>query len=542
MMLTNNNFLKLRLVLFILKGNCLAFAAGKITLGRFFFALRKQIIIASNFSGAKYTKIREKIFIDPFAPYFPSRSFLKVLENNSHDRLPLKPNYAQISITNRCPCRCFHCHVKNTQDKNDLNRERIVQAVEDIAKQDFPLIFFVGGEPMERFSDLLDFIKTAAQQDLDTRIFTSGVGVTPERLTQLKSAGLHGICISIDHHVEAEHNRLRRHPQAFASACKAVQEARAQDFYVSIVCCVRSPYVASGEFEKMVLLAEELGAHSIQLNEIRPVGRARDSQDESFSLCREDKETLIRYYHRENSSARKIAIVMPWYNEEPDKFGCTATSGQTAYIDSYGNVQPCQLVKVRLGNINQKRFAEIWQGFLPNFSHPVRDCLVYPVNEILTAKQQEFIAEDAVMQHWPDLCQQETTDMFKRFKVKPTVPQTEQEPTAEDLAEKYNLTLQEGHDFHLLAGHWLPMKLNVPYIALGNKLYCQSEGSEIPRHEFLHIAQFDKYGFSGVISHYLRHMLVNYIHCRNAGEAFRNIPFEQEARLFEQQGKGRTFL
>lgn len=536
MMQFKNNYLKLRLVLFIIKGNIISLIVGKINLRESLFGVRKQIIIASNFKGAKYTKVGNKIFIDPFAPYFPSSHFLQALNNNSCDKFPLKPNYAQISITNRCPCECFHCHVKNTHG-DDIPKETIMQCIEDIAKHDFPLIFFVGGEPISRFVDLVDFITTAQYNNIDTRIFTSGVGLTHGKLKQLKDAGLNGICVSLDHHVEAKHNQLRAHPKAFEWACAAIRMASEYGFYVSVVCCVTSPYVASKEFSKIVDLAEQLGAHSIQLNEIRPVGRALDANDTSLYLTRNDKELLIQYYHKNNKTGRKIAIVMPWYNEEPDRFGCTATSGQTAYIDSSGNVQPCQLVKMHIGNITKNRFRDIWNDFLPHFAHPVRDCLVYPVNELLLENNQEYLEGEIMLRNWNDLCQQETTEMFKLFNVKPTSKGQEKA-----LENKYDLNMKAGRDFQLLTEHWLPIWLGVPYIALGRKLYCKNDCTKIPRHEYLHIAQFRRYGYFLVISHYLWYLVINSMRYRNVADAFRNIPFEQEAQCFEKEGNGDLFL
>ena len=56
--------------------------------------------------------------------------------------------------------------------------------------------------------------------------------------------------------------------------------------------------VRSGETFKVVDLAESLGAHSIQLNEIRPVGRAIEAEDRDFFLSDEDKAILIDFHRR----------------------------------------------------------------------------------------------------------------------------------------------------------------------------------------------------------------------------------------------------
>ncbi len=228
--------LKLKMSKFIARENIGAIARREANPVHIAHALRKQLLMSSILRDAKYVEIDGKIFVDPFVPFMPSPYFRKVLENNSVTSLPLKPNYAEIAITNKCPCDCFHCHVKNT-DETDLSETAILGAIDDIVSEDFPLLIFAGGEPMSRFNSLLRFVRRASR-DLDTRLFTSGVGASYERLRQLKDAGLSGLYVSIDHSTPSKHNELRQHPNAFQRACNTVASARELGFYVSVVCCV----------------------------------------------------------------------------------------------------------------------------------------------------------------------------------------------------------------------------------------------------------------------------------------------------------------
>jgi hypothetical protein len=100
---------------------------------------------------------------------------------------------------------------------------------------------------------------------------------------------------------------------------------------------------------------------------------------------------------------------------------------------------------------------------------------------------------------------------------------------------EYNLDLKEGVDFKVKRGHWLPKKLGAEWIAFGRTLYCRQVDGAVPKHEFLHIAQFARYGVACVILHYLFHVGRKYVRCRNFGKAFRQVPFEVEARDFEAE-------
>ena len=98
---------------------------------------------------------------------------------------------------------------------------------------------------------------------------------------------------------------------------------------------------------------------------------------------------------------------------------------------------------------------------------------------------------------------------------------------------RYKLDLREGIDFRVKRGHWLPRKFGVDFIAFGKTLYCRAPDAEVPKHEFLHIAQFAKYGIARVLMHYVFHVAGNLCQSRNLGAAFREVPFEVEAREFE---------
>ena len=129
----------------------------------------------------------------------------------------------------------------------------------------------------------------------------------------------------------------------------------------------------------------------------------------------QDKAILIDYYRNTNRSRRKIAIVMPWYNEEPYKLGCTATSGQQTYIDAKGNVQPCPLLKVGLGNVASESFQEIWERFRSQCGHPVRECIVHRLAEELRNAATLPLPMARTFELWPEVCKISPPDAFEHI-------------------------------------------------------------------------------------------------------------------------------
>ncbi len=106
-----------------------------------------------------------------------------------------------------------------------------------------------------------------------------------------------------------------------------------------------------------------------------------------------------------------------------------------------------------------------------------------------------------------------------------------------DFARKYRLDLRAGKDFMVRENHRLPVKMGAEIFVFGKTMYCRNSLTEIPRHEYLHIAQFRKYGSLLVLIHYTFYLTVNFLRYRNFGKAFRMVPFEVEARDFEESSK-----
>jgi MoaA/NifB/PqqE/SkfB family radical SAM enzyme len=419
--------------------------------------------------------------------------------------------------------------VQNAQH-GDLPRETILGLIGKLVKHDFPMLFFVGGEPFSRFDDLVAFV-SAASPHMDTRMFTSGVGASPDRIALLRAAGLVGIYVSLDAADPAVHNAKRRHPQAFASACDTIRQAVDLGLYVSVVCCTTSAMVRDGSYRSVVDLAERLGAHSIQLNEIRPVGNAEEGSLADVFLTDEDKAALIAYLKQQNRSSRRISIAMPWYLEQPYNLGCMATSAQKVYIDAQGHVQPCELLKVSLGNIQERDFDDIWQDFRARSRYPVADCIVWNYRDILRVSPTKPLPPAATLNTWPAMTRLPMADTYAGIygRMLPGAVYS-----AGYFDRKYRLGLRRGVDYAVREHSWVARRLQIPYLALGSTLFSSGAVSEVPHHEFLHLAQFCRFGVMRVVLHYLRHGIGNLVRCGELGKAFRDVPFEVEARAYER--------
>lgn len=102
-----------------------------------------------------------------------------------------------------------------------------------------------------------------------------------------------------------------------------------------------------------------------------------------------------------------------------------------------------------------------------------------------------------------------------------------------DFKQKYNLKLKAGIDFSIKENHWLPKKMGIDFFVFGKTMFCRKKMETLPKHEFLHIAQFKKYGVFLVLIHYIFYINLYLLKYRNFKKAFSAVPFELEARRFE---------
>ncbi len=193
-------------------------------------------------------------------------------------------------------------------------------------------------EPLVRFHDLLEVVRSGKDQ-ADFWITTSGYNLTLEKAQQLKSAGLRGVAISLDHYLEHEHNAFRGHPQAFEHAKEAAKNAREAHLCVAFSICVTRSFISKENLIQYAVLARELGGGFVQLLEPRAVGRYAGKD---VMLHPEHYAILDEFYMTVNSEFkyRKLPIIIHTsYNQR--KYGCDAAGLYSVMIDTDGYINAC---------------------------------------------------------------------------------------------------------------------------------------------------------------------------------------------------------
>lgn len=283
------------------------------------------------------------------------------------------PLYVVWEITLRCNLRCLHCYSgAATAHPDELTTEEARDVIGQLADMGTIILGLSGGEPMLR-RDWRELVTLAVNSGLLVSIGTNGTTVSARRAAELKDMGVHSVCVSLDGSTPATHEYVRQRSGLFAKTTAAVQ--RLADAGVRVIVGYTPVRSNFHEAESVIDLAYNLGASGVNLSEFVPTGRG------TLDLCLRPDElhkVIDTWAQRKEFYAGRMDVY--WHDcrvgqfvapEDKDKYiGCAA--GQVlARITVDGHVAPCVTLPVKVGNLREQRFQDIWRD--SPFLHKLRN-------------------------------------------------------------------------------------------------------------------------------------------------------------------------
>ncbi|MFC1738075.1 radical SAM protein [Planctomycetota bacterium] len=391
-------------------------------------------------SNEKVIRFNGHYVVNTHFPPYPGTAFDNFVEDFSSIGEVAKRRLFSVTlaVTNRCRYNCWHCYNAG-RSQQDIPLSAMKQIAKELQDLRVVNVRLTGGEPLLR-SDL-DQIAAAFDDSTNLVLNTTGDGLTAERASALRDAGIFSIGISLDSTDADEHDRMRGRQGAFQTALDALETASLNGFYPYIIAVASHDFLQPDRFWKFMLFAHEVGALEVHVLEPSATGRLAGNRD--VLLKEADRELLLKYQSQaaQNESLPILSCFL--YLESPQAFGCGA--GLThLYIDGSGQVCPCNLVSLSFGNILDVPFGQILERMGRHFCKPRPICVSHILCRYINSEHLPLspkASESVCRKHLP-----RTHSVPRFFNIR---AEAREEVGSEELESAYNRIHEDYDEFWL---------------------------------------------------------------------------------------------
>jgi radical SAM protein with 4Fe4S-binding SPASM domain len=281
-----------------------------------------------------------------------------------------------IEVTNACYLSCLHCSTEAVLDSSErLSLETVQQVINDLRALGGRTIEISGGEPL-LYSYLLDSIRYAKTQGLETSLFTCGVfkplGVDPTddelsgRVGELKDAELDKVFVSL-HGSNAEYHNEVAQAKCFNTTINFIRRLVKEGFYVGVHFV---PLTINFESLRDITgYAATLGCKEIRFLRFVPQGRGSRNR-ELLTLSKDESLELVEMLSQKLDSV-DIKVQVGSHLDfcflfRPDHNPQSCMAGiSKCLVTAKGEVVPCAVFKglpdYIAGNVHQSSLYQIWK-------------------------------------------------------------------------------------------------------------------------------------------------------------------------------------
>ncbi len=277
------------------------------------------------------------------------------------------PRLISWNMTFRCNLHCPHCYIdaRERATRDELSTEEGKKLIDQIVEVSKPILILSGGEPLLR-DDVFELARYASKKGLIVAMGTNGTLITDSVAAELRASGVKAVAISIDSAVPERHDAFRGLNGAWKRALDGIAACRAHGISVQVNTTVTQQNY--DEIEDIMALAVKEGASAFHLFFLVPTGRGVEIKDISPEMYERMIERVLDIIADAKYKLDVRPVCAPQFMRIASQKGLDVsrwTRGCIAglyYCRIYptGEVTPCPYLPLKLGNIRDTRFKDVW--------------------------------------------------------------------------------------------------------------------------------------------------------------------------------------
>lgn len=354
--------------------NCPIFGSHTYAMEKYGVTPEVSSLFCTHFCFAHAKAMLDTVLPFPFTLWQPKRIathgncefYLKLAHSpeakNNERFIPLVVSW---NVTRECNMKCSHCYINATEKKlkNELTTLEAKNLMNQIYEVSAPLLILSGGEPLLR-PDIFELISYGSKKGLKMGLGSNGSLIGDDIAKKLKEAGITTVSISLDSNIPAQHDEFRGVNGAWEKAVEACKALRRNNVLVQVNTTLTQQNY--NQIDDIMFLAQNIGVENFHLFFLVPTGRGTKLTDISPEKYEEmiTKTFAKTANHKLNvrpSCAPQFMRIAKGMNLDMRQWirGCIAG---LYYCRIYpnGDVTPCPYLPIKLGNIREQTFKEIW--------------------------------------------------------------------------------------------------------------------------------------------------------------------------------------
>lgn len=260
----------------------------------------------------------------------------------------------EIEFNSICNFRCVYCYAaENGQRRNELTVEQFQDVITQAKELGARKIIVLGGEPM-LYPSILNMLQFIRRLDMDVELFTNGSGITPEMAQTLYDMRVR-VVLKMNTFDEKLQDTLSGRKGAYDQIRRAFDNLK-QAGYPSVDRFMGvSTVICRQNIDELPRLWEWLRDQNIApyFEMITPQGGARDNS--ALDINTKEAE---EFFHK-IAELDRTKYGHHWEPRPPLVGGVCLRHQFSCAVNSEGYVQPCVGVTIPIGNVRQKKLADI---------------------------------------------------------------------------------------------------------------------------------------------------------------------------------------